>query len=237
MVDVDLTSDELEEIDEIVDESADLSDSKLRERIKAEVDELREYAALAQSITVNQKAVKLGEALDQGFERLREIGAPEKAIIFTDSTRTGIHCAPFTRRVVAKGSCSSTARTTAPRQPVFTEVAGTQQRQRPNHRHPRSRQTQGTRCEFRDRGAIMIATEAAAEGINLQFCSMLVNYDLPWNPQRVEQRIGRVHRFGQQHNVIVVNFSNKGNLAEQRILELLTEKFHLFEERRLRCVG
>ena len=74
----------------------------------------------------------------------------------------------------------------------------------------------------------MIATEAAAEGINLQFCSMLVNYDLPWNPQRIEQRIGRVHRFGQKHNVVVVNFSNKGNLAEERILELLTEKFELF---------
>lgn len=74
----------------------------------------------------------------------------------------------------------------------------------------------------------MIATEAAAEGINLQFCSMLVNYDLPWNPQRVEQRIGRVHRYGQQHNVIVVNFSNQGNLAEERILELLTENFNLF---------
>lgn len=75
----------------------------------------------------------------------------------------------------------------------------------------------------------MIATEAAAEGINLQFCSMVVNYDLPWNPQRVEQRIGRCHRFGQKHNVVVVNFSNKGNLAEQRILELLGSKFHLFE--------
>ena len=81
---------------------------------------------------------------------------------------------------------------------------------------------------FREQGTIMIATEAAAEGINLQFCSMLVNYDLPWNPQRVEQRIGRVHRFGQKHNVVVVNFSNKGNIAEQRILELLTNKFQLF---------
>ena len=75
----------------------------------------------------------------------------------------------------------------------------------------------------------MIATEAAAEGINLQFCSMVVNYDLPWNPQRVEQRIGRAHRFGQKYDVVVVNFSNKGNVAEARILELLAGKFHLFE--------
>ncbi|EQD76426.1 helicase/DNA methylase hybrid protein, partial [mine drainage metagenome] len=82
---------------------------------------------------------------------------------------------------------------------------------------------------FRDEGSIMVATEAAAEGINLQFCSMVVNYDLPWNPQRIEQRIGRAHRFGQKHNVVVVNFSNKGNIVEQRILELLSDKFHLFE--------
>ena len=58
---------------------------------------------------------------------------------------------------------------------------------------------------------------------------MIVNYDLPWNPQRVEQRIGRCHRFGQKYDVVVVNFSNKGNVAEARILELLANKFHLFE--------
>ena len=55
----------------------------------------------------------------------------------------------------------------------------------------------------------MIATEAGAEGINLQFCSLVVNYDLPWNPQRIEQRIGRCHRYGQKHDVVVVNFLNR----------------------------
>src|SRR6516162_4682354 len=74
----------------------------------------------------------------------------------------------------------------------------------------------------------MIATEAAAEGINLQFCSMVVNYDLPWNPQRIEQRIGRCHRYGQRYDVVVVNFLNKNNAADQRVYELLAEKFKLF---------
>ena len=74
----------------------------------------------------------------------------------------------------------------------------------------------------------MIATEAAAEGINLQFCSLLVNYDLPWNPQRIEQRIGRCHRYGQQHDVVVVNFINRKNAADQRVFQLLAEKFQLF---------
>ena len=82
---------------------------------------------------------------------------------------------------------------------------------------------------FREQGRIMIATEAGAEGINLQFCSLVVNYDLPWNPQRIEQRIGRCHRYGQQHDVVVVNFLNRSNAADLRVFQLLAEKFKLFE--------
>ena len=82
---------------------------------------------------------------------------------------------------------------------------------------------------FREQGRIMIATEAGAEGINLQFCSLVVNYDLPWNPQRIEQRIGRCHRYGQKHDVVVVNFLNRKNAADQRVYQLLSEKFQLFE--------
>ena len=74
----------------------------------------------------------------------------------------------------------------------------------------------------------MIATEAAAEGINLQFCSLLINYDLPWNPQRIEQRIGRCHRYGQKFDVVVVNFLNVKNAADIRVFQLLDEKFKLF---------
>jgi len=74
----------------------------------------------------------------------------------------------------------------------------------------------------------MIATEAAAEGINLQFCSLIVNYDMPWNPQRIEQRIGRCHRYGQKFDVVVVNFLNKSNAADIRVYELLDQKFQLF---------
>ena len=76
----------------------------------------------------------------------------------------------------------------------------------------------------------MIATEAAAEGLNLQFCSPVVNYDLPWNPQRIEQRIGRCHRYGQKYDVVVVNFVNQRNYADVRVFNLLLEKFHLFDD-------
>jgi hypothetical protein len=82
---------------------------------------------------------------------------------------------------------------------------------------------------FREQGSIMIATEAGAEGINLQFCSMVINYDLPWNPQRIEQRIGRCHRYGQKHDVVVVNFLNRDNEADRRVYELLAQKFQLFD--------
>ena len=83
--------------------------------------------------------------------------------------------------------------------------------------------------KFKESSTIMIATEAGAEGINLQFCSLVINYDLPWNPQRIEQRIGRCHRYGQKFDVVVVNFVDRSNEADARVYELLAEKFHLFE--------
>ena len=75
---------------------------------------------------------------------------------------------------------------------------------------------------------VMISTSAGAEGLNLQFCHQLVNYDLPWNPMRVEQRIGRVHRLGQQHDVLIFNLSVVGTV-EERVMELLAHKIRLFE--------
>ncbi|MCA9796530.1 MAG: hypothetical protein KC910_32200, partial [Candidatus Eremiobacteraeota bacterium] len=83
--------------------------------------------------------------------------------------------------------------------------------------------------EFKTRTQVLVATEAGAKGLNLQFCNCLVNFDLPWNPQRVEQRIGRVHRYGQKHDVVIVNFINLDNEGEQRVYELLKEKLGLFE--------
>ncbi|ACU84400.1 DNA/RNA helicase, superfamily II, SNF2 family [Brachybacterium faecium DSM 4810] len=228
--------DELEE--EIVEEAEETTaqtssaqlDAETLKRMRAEVDELREYAALARSITVNQKAVKLNEALDMGFERLRELGAAEKAIIFTDSTKTQEYIA----RTLAdagrgEGIVLFNGSNTSPEQTAIYQAWLTANKDGDLITGiPAVDRRKALVDYFREQGTIMIATEAAAEGINLQFCSMLVNYDLPWNPQRVEQRIGRVHRFGQKHNVVVVNFSNKGNIAEQRILELLTNKFQLF---------
>lgn len=81
---------------------------------------------------------------------------------------------------------------------------------------------------FRNRAQVLVATEAGGEGINLQFCNHIINFDLPWNPMRVEQRIGRVHRLGQSKDVHIFNLSTKGTI-EEHILSLLHEKINMFE--------
>ena len=236
----DLTDEEWEELEDTEITSSETSfgpsageklSNEVLEAMRHEVSELRSYAELARSITINEKASKLNEALAKGFERLRELGAPEKAIIFTDSTKTQEYIA---RSLIEAG-----------REEGLILFNGSNDSPGANEIYkawliankdgdvitgiPAADRRKALVDYFRNSGKIMIATEAAAEGINLQFCSMVVNYDLPWNPQRVEQRIGRAHRFGQKYDVVVVNFSNKGNIAEARILELLAGKFHLFE--------
>lgn len=81
---------------------------------------------------------------------------------------------------------------------------------------------------FQKRAQVMVATEAGGEGINLQFCHHMINFDMPWNPMRVEQRIGRIHRLGQQHDVFIYNFATL-NTIEEHIIWLLHEKIQLFE--------
>jgi hypothetical protein len=82
--------------------------------------------------------------------------------------------------------------------------------------------------EFRMRSHVFISTEAGAKGLNLQFCDTIINYDLPWNPQRIEQRIGRCHRYSQQHDVTVINFLAKDNEAQRLTFEILSRKLDLF---------
>lgn len=204
---------------------------KERNALAAEIAELRTFAALATSIEHNAKGRALIKALQVGFAKAREFGAEEKAIIFTESCRTQSYLlrvladSPFADRIVLfNGSNTDEAS-----KQIYTEWL---------ERHTNSDRVTGSRTAdmrsalvdyFRETGRIMIATEAGAEGINLQFCSMIVNYDLPWNPQRIEQRIGRCHRYGQKHDVVVVNFLNRRNQADQRVYELLAEKFQLFE--------
>ncbi|WP_093135453.1 DEAD/DEAH box helicase [Salinibacillus kushneri] len=81
---------------------------------------------------------------------------------------------------------------------------------------------------FRNHAQVLVATEAGGEGINLQFCRNMIHYDLPWNPMRLEQRIGRVHRFGQKDDVNIYYLAIK-NTIDEHLVSLLYEKIHLFE--------
>lgn len=82
---------------------------------------------------------------------------------------------------------------------------------------------------FQKKAQVLIATEAGGEGINLQFCNHIINFDLPWNPMRLEQRIGRIHRLGQEKDVMIYNFATK-DTVEEHVMKLLYEKIHLFEK-------
>ncbi len=199
--------------------------------INDEIEDLSAFRDLATSIQENAKGLALLDALNIGFQKTKKLGALDKVIIFTESRRTqnylvdlleingyednivlfnGSNSDPDSRRIYAEwkdkyqGTDRFSGSRTADMRTAIIDY-------------------------FKYNAQIMIATEAAAEGVNLQFCSFLVNYDLPWNPQRIEQRIGRCHRYGQKHDVVVINFLNKKNAADQRVFELLSEKFSLFD--------
>ena len=199
--------------------------------IKKEINELNEYAILAESIKQNAKGQVLLTALNKGFAEMERLGAPKKALIFTESTRTQEYIYSILQNTEYKDSI------------VFFNGSNNDKLSKKIYeewlaKHKGESIVTGSKTAdkrsalieyFKNDAKIMIATEAAAEGVNLQFCSMVVNYDLPWNPQRVEQRIGRCHRYGQKFDVVVINFLNKRNEADQRVYEILKEKFKLFD--------
>jgi superfamily II DNA/RNA helicase len=201
------------------------------EQMSAEIQSLRFFTELANSIAKNSKGERLQTALKRGLAEAKKKGGAEKAIIFTESTRTQeyvrsiLESIPhYKGKIVLFNGSNNDAKSKEIYQSWLRKHEGTDR--------ITGSKTSDMRAAlvdyFRDEAIIMIATEAAAEGINLQFCSLVINYDLPWNPQRIEQRIGRCHRYGQKHDVVVVNFLNKKNAADQRVYQLLDEKFKLF---------
>lgn len=200
------------------------------EGIRKEIEELSSFRDLAAKIKKNSKAEQLFTALDKGFAKLEELGANRKVLIFTESRRTQDFLYELLEKRGYKGQIVRFNGTNSDRQSTAIYKAWL-------NRHQGSPRITGSPTAdrraaivdyFREEATIMIATEAAAEGINLQFCSLIVNYDMPWNPQRIEQRIGRCHRYGQKFDVVVINFLNKANAADIRVYELLDQKFQLF---------
>ena len=229
-------SEDYEELDEVAEEWSDAEDapeplsSEDIAAINAEITDLRGFRDLAVSITENAKGQALLSALKVGFAKAAELGGPKKAIIFTESRRTQDY---LVRLLSANGYAEELALFNGSNaDPQSRAICAAWPKANKETDRVTGSRTADMRAAlvdyFRSKASILIATEAAAEGINLQFCSMVVNYDLPWNPQRIEQRIGRCHRYGQKYDVVVVNFLNRANAADMRVFELLSEKFQLF---------
>ncbi|AOS96146.1 RNA polymerase-associated protein RapA [Microbulbifer aggregans] len=205
-----------------------------KDNLREEIAELTAFIDAANALETDTKAQALLKALTLGFGKMADLGAPRKAIIFTESKRTQEYLHRFLSangyqdKLVLFSGTNTHENSTAIYRDWLEEhqgsdrVTGSPQVDRRTALIDHFRKDDGSGAE------IMIATEAAAEGVNLQFCALIINYDLPWNPQRVEQRIGRCHRYGQRFDVVVINFLNTRNQADQRVLELLTEKFNLF---------
>lgn len=213
------------------DEPPEVLSEADRAAIEAEIADLDSFAELATSIDYNAKGKALLKALRVAFAKAKELGAEEKAIIFTESRRTQNYLlrvladSEFKEGIVLFNGSNTDDRSKQIYAAWLETHRGTDRVTGSKSADMRSALVE----YFQNEGRIMIATEAGAEGINLQFCALVVNYDLPWNPQRIEQRIGRCHRYGQKHDVVVVNFLNRKNEADQRVYQLLSEKFQLFE--------
>lgn len=230
-------SDDLDGFDVTLEEDGSNSDDDDMEiidpqRLANEIAEIQDMLALANSIQINGKGEALVGKLPLVLEQIVKKGGKNKAVIFTESVRTQRYLEQLLsnhgysgKLVLLNGSNAD---------PESRRIYNSWK-----DRHAGTEKVSGSRTAdmkaalveaFKsDEKSILISTESGAEGINLQFCSVLINYDLPWNPQRIEQRIGRIHRYGQLIDVTVVNLLNRKNHTEARIHQLLSEKFKLFE--------
>lgn len=198
-------------------------------KLQQEIQLVQNFIRRGQCIGADTKTTQLLIALKEGWNKLQELGAEQKAVVFTESRRSMLFLKEFLESNGYAGQVvcfSGGGKRDNASESIYQDYKAA---------HPDDTSSKPIMMRhalidaFKNKAKILIATEAGAEGINLQFCSMVVNYDLPWNPQRVEQRIGRCHRYGQKHDVVVINFCNTRNAADVRVFELLRDKFNLFE--------
>ena len=175
-----------------------LSIAENREELEREINTLNRLIDMAKEILREEAEVKLQElkkAIEEGFKKIREMGGNEKILIFTESKDTMEY---LVKRIKSWGYSV-------------------------NFIHGGMRLEDRVNAEkvFQHEKQVMVATEAAGEGINLQFCHLMINYDIPWNPNRLEQRMGRVHRYGQQKDVYVFNLVAEDTREGQVLAKLL----------------
>lgn len=198
-----------------------------KEEVVSEFKDVLRYYYLATTIDVNQKSQALVRVLKKVFDYATKMKWPKKVVIFTESRRTQDHLEKLLRAgfniVLFNGTNASKQA-----KEIYEEWASKfPDEAEEGNKSINLRKSLVWKFKSLD-SCVLITTEAGAEGLNLQFANIVVNYDLPWNPQRIEQRIGRCHRYGQELDVLVINFLNKKNYADQRVYELLSQKIKLF---------
>jgi hypothetical protein len=201
--------------------------------VAEELSLVENFVARARSLPHDAKARSFQEAIRVVLERGRDGRGSGKAVVFTESITTQ----EYLRKLLLDMGL---------RDDEVTLFRGTNDHERAKEAHARWVEEEGRSLppgtrptrevavrlalvhEFRTRSKVLVCTEAGAKGLNLQFCETVINYDLPWNPQRIEQRIGRCHRYSQQRDVTVVNFIARDNEAHHLTFEILSQKLDLF---------
>lgn len=220
-----------DEIDESGFEETDDEDTATQKAyIQAELDEVNAIIDVTKRIKTNSKVTALKQALEIGFSYQRNHGIAQKAVVFTESKRTQKYIAEELRKsgyseediLLFNGGFDD-----AMSKKIYQAW---QAKNYGNANYGRSVEYKHAIVDyFRENAKILICTDAGSEGLNLQFCNTVINYDLPWNPMKIEQRIGRCHRYGQKNDVVAINLLNTQNEADKRVYEILSEKFKLFE--------
>jgi len=200
-----------------------------RQRIQSEIDQVNNIINIASSIKFNTKMSKLLEGIKIILQQQENAGLQQKIVVFTESLRTQQYIFESLMEdgyleddiVLFNGNYND---------PHSKQIFNAWRALHPYDTNLPSVQYKYAMVDyFKNHGKIFVSTDSGAEGLNLQFSNSIINYDLPWNPQRIEQRIGRVHRYGQKHDVIAMNFLNTENIADRRVYEILSKKFKLFE--------
>lgn len=220
-----------DEIDESgFEETEDEDTAAQKAYIQAELDKVNAIIDVAKRIKTNSKVTALKQALEIGFSYQRDNGIAQKAVVFTESKRTQKYIAAELRKsgyseddiLLFNGDFNDT---------MTKEIyRAWQVKNFGNANYGRSVEYKHAIVDyFKEHAKILICTDAGSEGLNLQFCNTVINYDLPWNPMKIEQWIGRCHRYGQQNDVAAINLLNTQNEADKRVYEILSKKFELFE--------
>ena len=224
---------DLEEDEDIVEDGEDTPVAANIDAIAAELARVQGFVARARSLPHDAKARSFQDAIRVVLDLGRNGRGSGKAVVFTESITTQ----EYLRKLLLDTGLADEE---------ITLFRGTNDHPRAQQAHAQWLQEEGNKLppgsgpsrevamrlalvhEFRTRSKVMVCTEAGAKGLNLQFCETVINYDLPWNPQRIEQRIGRCHRYSQQRDVTVVNFIARGNDAHRLTFEILSQKLDLF---------